>query len=74
MAHYTAQELDDAALWDLRVEVETSRHQAEHGPFYPDRGITSESLTAFAEKCERMIERYKDGGAHKAVIKYGVED
>lgn len=65
---YTKQELDEAAIYDLAIDARTSREQAENGPYFPEIGITRESCIAYAEKCERSIERYKDGGAHAFVL------
>ncbi len=65
---YTASQLDLAALQDLAADACSSERQAYEGPFYPERGITRESLLAYAAKCRAKIERYADGGAHKAVL------
>jgi hypothetical protein len=67
-AHYTADELDHWAIRDLEADVEQSEQQAVNGPFFPDRGITAESLLAYAAKCRAKIEQYRNGGAHKAVL------
>jgi hypothetical protein len=67
--NYTAEELDDAALADLRSDAEQSERQANEGPFYPERGITAESLLAYAAKCRAAMETYAEGGAHRAVHK-----
>jgi hypothetical protein len=65
---YTPAELDHYALQDLISDAEQSEHQAEHGPFYPENGVTREMCLAYAARCRAAIERYKDGGAHKAVL------
>ncbi len=52
---YDQSQLDDAALADLRADAEQSERQAVEGPFYPDRGITAESLRAYAAKCREEI-------------------
>jgi len=62
-------DLDLAALQDLRADAIHARAQAAHGPYYPERGITAESLIAYAEKCEAACAKYKNGGAHAAVIR-----
>ena len=67
--HYTREELDSFALQDLRSDAEQSERQAVDGPFYPDRGITAESLRAYAAKCRAQMERYSASGAHNAVLK-----
>ena len=69
MIRYTEQELDDFALRDLLSDAKCSEEQAINGPFYPERGITAESLNAYAAKCRTLIKRYLNGGAHKAVLK-----
>ena len=66
---YTREQLDDAALSDLLSDARQSREQADTGPFWPDRGITRESLIAYAEKCEARAAQYANGGAHRAVLK-----
>ena len=65
---YTPAELDDAALQDLISDAERSEELAETGPFYPERGITREMHLRYAAECRAMIERYRNGGAHKAVL------
>jgi hypothetical protein len=62
-------DLDHAALADLRSDAKGAREQALNGPFYPEKGITAESLLAYAERCEKMIEAYSDGGAHNAALR-----
>lgn len=61
--------LDEAALLDLLSDAEQSERQAESGPFWPERGITRDSLLAYAARCRAGAERYKASGAHAAVIK-----
>lgn len=68
-AHYTPEELDNFAIRDLLSDAECSEEQAANGPFWPERGITRESLLAYAAKCRATIEQCKDGGAHNAVLK-----
>ncbi len=58
--HYTREEQIEAWKLDLIADIEHSEHQAEHGPFYPERGITPESLRAYAENCRRMLEEPED--------------
>jgi hypothetical protein len=65
---YTGKQLDDYAMDDLRADAEQSEHQAEHGPFWPDRGITRESCLAYAADCRAKLARYATGGAHRAVL------
>jgi len=66
--HYTPEELDQAALRDLLSDAENSECQAQNGPYYPERGITKESLHAYAIECLQKAERYRKGGAHKAIL------
>ena len=51
--HYTGQELKDAYIADLINDAVKAEDQAENGPFYPDRGITKESLLSYAKKCRQ---------------------
>lgn len=60
--------LDNAALADLLADARNAEQQAKEGPFYPDRGITADSLRAYAAKCRAQAEQYKSGGAHAAVL------
>lgn len=68
-AHYTPEELDDFALRDLIVDAECSERQAVDGPYYPDKGITRESLLWYAAKVRRCILAHQHGGAHNAVLR-----
>lgn len=61
-------ELDAAALADLVNDMHCAERQADEGPFYPDRGITRESLLSYAGKCRLQIAQYANGGAHNAVL------
>lgn len=65
---YSRDELDDAALRDLLSDAEGAERQSASGPFYPDRGITAESLSAYAKMCREKADRYALGGAHAAVL------
>jgi hypothetical protein len=60
-------DLDAAALADLRSDISSAETQAENGPYYPERGVTRETLLAYAAKCRAKVERYSKGGAHAAV-------
>jgi hypothetical protein len=73
MTGYTIDELDAFALRDLENDAECSERQAAEGPFWPDRGITAESLLAYAARCRAMIAKHRAGGAHTAVLKVGVD-
>lgn len=49
--HYTAEELAAAERADLLADAEYAEQQAVEGPYYPERGITRESLLAYAAEC-----------------------
>lgn len=66
--HYTPEELDNAAIADLEADARHATEQAADGPHFPERGITRESLEGYAATCRAGIERYKRGGAHRAVL------
>lgn len=66
---YTKKELDRAALADLRIDAEFAKRQAATGPYYPERGITRDSLLAYAAECRAKLRRYAGGGAHEALLK-----
>jgi hypothetical protein len=68
MPAYSQSELDSAALRDLISDAETAEDQAVNGPFYPEKNINPETLRAYAAKCRASAERYRDGGAHAAVL------
>ena len=40
---------------DLRSDAEQAEHQAIHGPFYPEKDITPETLRAYAAECRAKI-------------------
>ena len=65
---YTPQQLDDAAIADMLIDARCADGQVIAGPFYPDRGITAESLRAYAAKCRAWAESRKSGGAHKTLL------
>lgn len=67
--HYSISELDRFALDDLIIDLENALKQAANGPYFPEKGITKESLRAYAEKCRKDIERYSGGGAHAGLVK-----
>lgn len=49
--YYTNDELADAWKADLLNDARCAAQQAESGPYYPEKGITRESLLAYAAKC-----------------------
>jgi hypothetical protein len=66
--HYTANELDSHAIADQLNDAECAERQAEHGPFFPEKGITRESCLKYAAECRARIARYRSGGMHKAIL------
>jgi hypothetical protein len=56
--HYTPKELDDAAIADLISDAECAERQSVEGPFYPERGITAESLAAYAIRCRVQADSF----------------
>jgi hypothetical protein len=65
---YTAKQLDECALADLAADAAHTEAQAISGPFYPERGITAESLHAYAAQCRVKIAAYASGGAHEGAL------
>ena len=53
---YTESELLSALIQDLVTDAESAELQAETGPFYPERGITRESLLQYAAECRVAIQ------------------
>jgi len=53
--HYTAKELNDFAHQDVLNDAIHAEEQAENGPYYPDKGITKESLLEFAKECREEL-------------------
>lgn len=49
--HYSPAELEAARIADELNDAECAERQAAEGPFFPERGITAESLRAYAAKC-----------------------
>lgn len=54
--YYTPEEL--AAAWqaDLLNDAKCSEEQAVNGPYYPEKGLTRETLLEYAAKCRRDAE------------------
>jgi len=48
---YTESQLREFAVADQLRDAAQAERQAAEGPFYPDRGITRESLLAYAAEC-----------------------
>lgn len=55
MSRYTKEELDNFAILDLISDAECAER---------------DGLPEYAEKCRRMLDKYRNGGAHNAVL-YG---
>ena len=56
-AHYSPTEQIELILQDLRNDIACAERQAAHGPYYPDRGITADSLRQSADHCRNQIGR-----------------
>ena len=54
LVHYTRKQLEDFLVRDLLNDAEQSEKQAETGPFFPERGITKESLLDYAAECRKQ--------------------
>jgi hypothetical protein len=65
---YTESQLDQHALADLLADANAAKRQVSEGIFYPERGITRESLLAYARQCRESAARFANGGAHEAVL------
>lgn len=66
--HYTPEQLDEFAIADLLNDAVCSERQVADGEFYPENGVTRESLLQYAADCRSKIARYSAVGAHKAVL------
>lgn len=55
--HYTPEELTGHWKSDLLNDAKYSEKQAAEGPFYPEKGITRESLLDYAAKCRAEAEQ-----------------
>ncbi len=49
--HYTPEQLAAASEADQLADAAHAEKQAVDGPFYPEKGITRESLLAYAAAC-----------------------
>ena len=52
---YTETELADFITLDLIRDAEFAERQAINGPYYPEKGITRESLLVYAAECRQKI-------------------
>jgi hypothetical protein len=53
--HYTDFEQRKFLVQDLTIDAECAEKQAANGPFYPESGITEESLLAYARECREKV-------------------
>lgn len=53
---HTEEELVEAWKLDNLVDAIHAEAQAENGPYYPEKGITKESLLRYAAECRRLAE------------------
>jgi len=61
--HYTPDEQLQAIYSDLLVDAKHAEQQAVEGPFFPERGITSDSLKAYAQDCRNKLARLQASDA-----------
>lgn len=54
---YTPDEQVDYIIRDLQADIDHAERQAEHGPLFPELGITAESLRAYAQQCREQVAR-----------------
>lgn len=52
---YSPDELQSAWHDDQRRDAEHAEAQAANGPYYPEKGITRESLLAYAAECRAAM-------------------
>ena len=55
---YTPEELEAARVADLLNDARCADDQAASGPYYPEKGITQESLTRYAADCRQKAARH----------------
>ena len=65
--HYTADQLFDMARDDQQRDAIHAEGQACNGPFYPDRGITAESLLAYAAECRAAVAAMDEGAKRRYI-------
>jgi len=56
---YTDAQLLSAKIADLQADIDFAEKQAVNGPFYPEKGITKESLSNYANECRKELEGLK---------------
>ena len=57
---YTEEELDAAWVADQLADARHAERQAAEGPVFPERGITRESLLAYAAYCRALAENPRE--------------
>ena len=65
---YTPRQLDNHAMNDLLNDAKQSEAQSINGPFFPELGITADSLKRYAAECRATAEKHSNGGLHDVVI------
>ena len=53
--HYTPDELAAFERADRLADIEFAEHQAHHGPYFPERGITRDSLLDYVTKARALL-------------------
>lgn len=56
-AHYSDKELAEASFADQINDAIFAEKQAEEGPFFPDKGITRETLLKYAAECRENAKK-----------------
>ena len=49
---------------DLLADIQCAEQQAVNGPFYPERGITRETLLAYAQDCRNQLGNPEESLGH----------
>ena len=62
---YTEEQLDAAALADLLNDAKCAERDAKS---CPEGSSMRQSLLSYAAECRKAARKYKDGGAHRAVL------
>lgn len=53
---------------DIQADIDHAETQARQGPFFPELGVTAESLRAYADECRKLL---SDPGASLAAALCG---
>ena len=65
---YTVDEQVDFIAADLLVDIEHAEPQALNGPFFPEKGITADSLRAYARDCRAQLARLHAYSNHSSQL------